>query len=255
MTRLDAYERPSVAADAVVFGIDADAAAPHKGLIQRRLKLLLVRRGEEPFAGAYGLPGGFLRKGETIEQTALRELAEESGVSEPKILHLGVYSAPDRDPRGWVITCAFLALTRTVALSTAAGSDAAEAEWFDFEFAAEPDGCEQITLSDAEQTLHLRYQNGSLLQNALAFDHGQIIYDAFRQLRDEVMYHDLIFDLMPPLFAVSDLQQPYEIITGTHTSPQNFRKKMASRITETEFYNEAAAHRTAKLYRRKEGTA
>ena len=63
----------------------------------------------------------------------------------------------------------------------------------------------------------------------------------------------VIFALMPELFAVSDLQQPYEIITGTHTSPQNFRKKMASKLIETEYYNEAAAHRTAKLYRRKDG--
>ena len=58
---------------------------------------------------------------------------------------------------------------------------------------------------------------------------------------------------MPELFTVSDLQQPYEIITGTHTSPQNFRKKMMPRLVDTELYNEAAAHRTAKLYRRKDG--
>ena len=66
------------------------------------------------------------------------------------------------------------------------------------------------------------------------------------------MFHDMIFDLMPELFTVSDLQQPYEIITGTHTSPQNFRKKMTAKLVETELYSEAAAHRTAKLYRRKE---
>ena len=58
---------------------------------------------------------------------------------------------------------------------------------------------------------------------------------------------------MPELFAVSDLQQPYEIITGIHTSPQNFRKKFASKLVETEYFNETAAHRTAKLYRRKDG--
>lgn len=252
MYRIENFERPSVAADAVVFGIDTESDSPRKSLAQRRLKLLLVRRGEEPFSGAYSLPGGFLQQGETVEQTALRELEEEAGVSQPKILHLGVYSAPGRDPRGWIITCAFLALTRTVALSTAEGSDAAEACWFDFAYSRQPDGTEQIRLTNGETEIMLQYSAGKCKDNALAFDHAQIIRDGFRQLRDEVMYHDLIFDLMPPMFAVSDLQQPYEIITGTSTSPQNFRKKMASKITETEFYNEAAAHRTARLYRRKD---
>ena len=252
MYRIEEFERPSVAADAVVFGFDTETESTRKSLVQRRLKLLLVQRGEEPFRGAYCLPGGFLQKGETVEQTARRELAEEAGVSQPKILHLGVYSQPGRDPRGWIISCAFLALTRTVSLSTADGSDAADARWFDFTYTQQPDGTEDIMLANGDTAITLQYRSGICESSALAFDHAQIIRDAFRQLRDEVVHHDLIFDLMPPLFAVSDLQQPYEIITGTHTSPQNFRKKMASKITETAFYNETAAHRTAKLYRRKD---
>lgn len=68
------------------------------------------------------------------------------------------------------------------------------------------------------------------------------------KLRDEVTNHDIIFELMPPLFAISDLQQPYEIITGKKTSPQNFRKKMSSKIRETEFFDERKAHRTSRLY-------
>ncbi|MCM1316107.1 MAG: hypothetical protein NC040_03010 [Muribaculaceae bacterium] len=70
------------------------------------------------------------------------------------------------------------------------------------------------------------------------------------KLRDEVTNHDIIFDLMPSLFAISDLQQPYEIITGKKTSPQNFRKKMSSKIRETDFFDEKSAHRTSKLYER-----
>ena len=231
MNRIEDYARPSVAADAVVFGLDTAQAESRGGLKQRKLKALLIRRGEEPFAGRYALPGGFLRTGETLEQAAQRELAEETGVIHPKLIQLGTFSRPDRDPRGWVVSCAFLALTKTVALSTAAGSDAAEARWM------------QVSCTET----------GQIKTNALAFDHAEIILAGFRRLRDEVLYHDLIFALMPELFAVSDLQQPYEIITGTHTSPQNFRKKMASKLVETEYYNEAAAHRTAKLYRRKDG--
>ncbi|MBR5370702.1 MAG: NUDIX hydrolase [Oscillospiraceae bacterium] len=247
MYTIEAFDRPSVAADAVVFGIDTAPPESKYSLAQRTLKILLIRRGEEPFKGQYSLPGGFLRKGETIEQTAVRELREESGVQEPKLIPLKVYSAVDRDPRGWIISAAFLALTRTVLLSTDAQSDAAGAEWLNFSYESEGSS-ETITVGD---TVTLHYENGTAQPSDLAFDHAQIIRDAFLRLRDEVLHHDLIFDLMPEKFAVSDLQQPYESILGTHTSPQNFRKKILPKLTETGEYDKTAAHRASMLYMRK----
>ena len=129
MYSIENFERPSVAADCVVFGIDSTEPDSPRSLKQRKLKILLVKRGEEPFLNHYSLAGGFLRKGETIEETAIRELKEEAGVYDPKIINIGVYSKAERDPRGWIISCAFLALTRTVTLSTAEESDAFEAYW------------------------------------------------------------------------------------------------------------------------------
>lgn len=250
MYSIDDYERPSVAADSIVFGIDITAPESRKSLKQRKLMVLLIKRGEEPFLGHFSMPGGFLRKGESIEQAAVRELNEEAGVNEPKIIGLGVYSKAGRDPRGWIISCAFIALTKTVELKTAVGSDAAEARWFEFEY--EDRGSEEvITLTGGDDRIEISYSEGQAHENALAFDHGQMLYDAFKKLRDEVVHHDLIFDLMPQLFAISDLQQPYEAIVGTKLTPQGFRKKMMSKLTETEFYDEAAAHRTSKLYSRK----
>lgn len=250
MYTIEDYDRPSVAADAVVFGIDTAPPESRNALAQRTLQILLIQRGEEPFAGQYSLPGGFLRRGETVEDTAFRELAEEAGVRGAKLIPLRVYSAADRDPRGWIISCAFLALSRTVQLSTAAQSDAACAAWHNFAYSAEGNR-ETVTIGDA---LVLQYENGIAAESPLAFDHAQIIRDAFLRLRDEVLHHDLIFDLMPEKFAVSDLQQPYESILGTHTSPQNFRKKMLPKLTETGEYDKTAAHRASMLYtRKKEG--
>ncbi|MBD5160339.1 MAG: NUDIX hydrolase [Ruminococcus sp.] len=242
---IENFERPSVASDCVVFGLDSIEPDSPRSLKQRKLKILLVKRGEEPFINRYSLAGGFLRKGETIEETALRELKEEAGVSDPKIINLGIYSSPERDPRGWIISCAFLALTRTVKLSTADYSDALDAHWLDFEYANET-----ITLSDGTEEIVIHYKDGQPEKNVLAFDHAKIIYDAFMKLRDEVIHHDIVFDLMPSMFAISDLQQPYEIITGKKTSPQNFRKKMSSKIRETDVFDTKSAHRTSKLYER-----
>jgi hypothetical protein len=126
-------------------------------------------------------------------------------------------------------------LTNTVELSTAAGSDAESAHWLDLE----------ATDTDEGLTLKLHYNGevvyenscGKTLSDKLAFDHGNMILDAFLKLRDEVINHDMIFGLMPEYFTISDLQQPYEAITGIHISPQGFRKKVIGKLTETDSAN------------------
>ena len=91
-----------------------------------------------------------------------------------------------------------------------------------------------------------------MVKNDLPFDHGTIIYEAFKKLQDEVKYHDIIFDLMPELFTVSDLHGPYRMILQKDESMQAFRKRMAPKIEETDIYDDTtAAHRKSKLYRRK----
>ena len=246
----DEYERPSLAADIAAFGISSEENGNKRMGRVKKLKLLLIKRGEEPFAGKFALPGGFLRKGETVEGTAARELLEETGVSESTFINCGIYSKPDRDPRGWIVSAAFLALSNTVSLKTADNSDALQAEWFDFAYRSQ-NGTEQITLDCGENKLEIYAENGTVTKSDLAFDHGQIILDAFRRLRDETLYHDIIFELLPEMFPISELQQIHESITGIHDGAANFRRKMKDKIEETNEYEEAAAHRPSKLYRKK----
>ena len=249
---IENYERPSVAADAVVFGIDTERTPDKNKLDKKKLRILLIKRGEEPFKGQYALPGGFLRRGETIEETALRELKEEAGVIDPKILLSGVYSKTDRDPRGWIISNAFLALTKTVELATDVRSDALEARWFDFSY-SENGGDSIITISNVgQQEITLKFSNGSsLLSGGIAFDHAQIIYDAYKRLQSEVIDHGMIFELLPEKFTISDLWQPFCSITGVSTSYQNFRKKIMDQIEEIDEFETGASHRPSRLYRKR----
>jgi 8-oxo-dGTP diphosphatase len=113
-----------------------------------RGRVLLIRRGNEPFKGCYALPGGFVDVGETVEEACRRELREETGLSVGDLLLVGVYSDPDRDPRGHTVSTVFLAqLTKQA--DPVAGDDAASAAWVD-DWRAEH----------------------------LAFDHAQILTDA-----------------------------------------------------------------------------
>lgn len=131
---------PALAADCVV--VDA------------KHRVLLVRRKYEPFKGQYALPGGFVEIGETVEDACRRELLEETGVKAGKLQLLGVYSHPDRDPRGHICTVTFLTHVRSAIAK--AGDDAAAAEWID-----DWSGID------------------------LAFDHAKVLADANRALREK----------------------------------------------------------------------
>ena len=111
------YPRPAVTADCVVIAKENEP------------KVLLIRRGNEPFKGCWAFPGGFMNMDETAEQCAVRELKEETGLKVTEIKQIGAYSKVDRDPRGRTVTVAYLVvIDKTEAVK--GGDDAAKAQWF-----------------------------------------------------------------------------------------------------------------------------
>src|SRR5882762_3948105 len=107
------HRQPALSVDCVVFDPQG--------------RLLLIRRKHPPFQGQYALPGGFVEYGETTERAAARELLEETGLKADKLSLVGVYSAPNRDPRGHTVSVAYL--TRVSHFEPQAGDDAAHAEF------------------------------------------------------------------------------------------------------------------------------
>jgi 8-oxo-dGTP diphosphatase len=116
-------ERPLLTVDVVM-------VAPLEG----RLKVLLVKRRKPPFAGCWAIPGGFVEPNEPLEAAARRELQEETGAEPARLEQLHTFGDPGRDPRGWNISVAYLALLGEDDLRVwhlQAGSDASEVGWFD----------------------------------------------------------------------------------------------------------------------------
>ena len=167
------------------------------------LHVLLVRRGGEPYAGEWALPGGFKRPDETLDEAARRELREETGIEAPRLLaQFHTYGDPGRDPRGNIVTVAYLAVTPDVG-ELAAGTDA----------------------DDARLMPVARVIDGQL---PLAFDHRRIVDDAVRYASERLEVGDLATAFVGPTFTLTELKSVYEAVWGEPLDAANFRRSLAA---------------------------
>ena len=205
------HPRPSLTVDCVIFGLDPEM----------QLKVLLIQRGKQPFKGFWALPGGFVGMNETLEDAALRELREETGVKDVYIEQLYTFGHPMRDPRGRVVSIAYYALINLSKHPVHADTDAENVAWFDMNELPE-----------------------------LAFDHLHIFEIAINRLRAKVRYQPIGFELLPEQFTLSQLQTFYESILGVkELNKRNFRTRILKmNVLKEVGKQEGVAHRPATLY-------
>ncbi|MFD5019748.1 NUDIX domain-containing protein [Paenibacillus sp. NPDC058367] len=269
------FERPSVAADMVIFTVTNTEADSYRKLPEKELRILLIQRGGHPFLGNWALPGGFVRPDETTEQAAVRELSEETGVDDVYLEQLYTFSDVGRDPRTWVMSCSYMALINSDQVQLKAGDDAVHAAWFKVTYRLLRERKEiiedgyvktkeyELKLSSDEEeftavvgrTMTSKSASTStaysiVSNDGLAFDHAKIIACAIERLRGKVNYTDIALNLMPDLFTLTDLQQVYEVILDKELLKAAFRRKVADLVAETDHYTENAGHRPSRLYRR-----
>lgn len=269
------YERPSVAADMVIFTVTDEAADSYRKLPEKELRILLIRRGGHPFLGKWALPGGFVQPSETTEQAAARELREETGVDDVYLEQLYTFSDMGRDPRTWVMSCSYMALINSDKLELKAGDDAADAAWFkvsyrllqeqkvlieggyiktleyELKLSSEDELTAVVAKTMTVKTTSTSTEYKIVSNDGLAFDHAKIIAYATERLRGKVNYTDIALHLMPKLFTLTELQQVYEVILDKELLKAAFRRKVADLVAETDHYTENAGHRPSRLYLRK----
>ena len=205
------FARPALTVDLVVFALDEDD-----------LKVMLIERDLEPFAGRWALPGGFVRVDETLDEAARRELEEETGLTDIYLEQLYTFGEVERDPRERVVTVAYYALVNLEGHAVQASTDARNAAWF--------------AVGDTPD---------------LAFDHPQILAAGLERLRGKVRYQPVGFELLPAKFPLRQLQHLYEVVLDRELDKRNFRKKILSMdvLVELNEIEKDVAHRAAKLYR------
>lgn len=273
---LTKYDRPSVAADIVVFAIMADGERDNTRKPQdKKLKILLIERGGYPYKGCWAMPGGFCKKKEDVIDSARRELSEETGIDDAYVKLVGVYGEPGRDPRGWVISSTYMALMDEERCRVKAGDDARDAGWFMVEL-EDISGKKEVSgngeryrlvltdsSSDTRLSAVLRKTDMSTCGRSsdsydieecegLAFDHARIIIEAVLGLREDLERDpELAFDLLPERFTLSELQNVFEQIWDRELTTPNFRRKIADYVEETEYIQEGERYRPAKLFTRR----
>ncbi len=214
-----AFARPSIAVDLILTSVVDGAPA-----------VLLHRRGEPPFAGAWALPGGFVGIGESLDAAARRVLGEKARMDAAYLEQLYTFGAVDRDPRMRIVSVAYSALLPADRFATAPG----------------------LTL--ARVTAHEGEPVSSMVEGVpvpLAFDHAAMLDLAIRRLRGKLDWSAVAFALLPERFTLRALQDVYEAILGRPLNKPAFRRRLidSGRIAATGERETGASFRPAELYR------
>lgn len=205
------YSSLSVTTDIVIFTIEKGA-----------LKVLLITRADKPFKNKLALPGGFLHKGESSYDAALRILKDKAGVSNVYIEQLYTFEGKKRDPRGNILSITYFALV--------------------------PEG--SINLGNAGDVQRPFFNTVKYLPR-LSFDHSQIVKYATKRLKYKLEYTSIVYSLLPKYFTLNELQKTYEIVLGKNIDKRNFRKKFLQLniIKPTNKMLTGTRQRPAQLYR------
>ncbi len=215
------YAVPLVSVDVAIFS-----------LLEGKLHILLIERGEFPHKGRWGLPGGFIDQqlDKDLNATAMRTLLNKTGVKTPYLEQVLTHGNNTRDPRGWSVTSLYMAL---IAYAPTAQfiATVVDARWWPVDLA---------------------------LKHNLAFDHRDLITQARQRLRAKAGYTALPMYVLNAPFSLTQLQQTYEELMDTSLEKKSFRRKFpVEELLEEvgEGLPEGGRGRTAALYRPKKGGA
>ena len=212
MSEVESFFKSAFSVDNVIFGFD-----------EGELKILLIQRGAAPYKGMWALPGDLVYPNEDLDAAAERVLEQLTGLRGVYLEQVKAFGSVNRHPLGRVITIAYFSLIKVSNYTVTPASFAQSAKW--------------RRLSEVKD---------------LAFDHSEILDSCLKRLKRKVRTAPLGFELLPPKFTLSELQQLYDSVLDLpkKLDKRNFRKKILSMgfLVECEEVQEGVPHRPAKLY-------
>ncbi|MCL2860513.1 MAG: NUDIX domain-containing protein [Oscillospiraceae bacterium] len=264
------FFRPSVTVDTIVFTIQEKEQENYRKLPEKTLQVMLIKRKNHPFKDKWCFPGTFVKEQENLENAIVRVLKEKANIENLYLEQLYTWGDPKRDPRTRIISTSYMGLLNDKKINN---NKANEIEWFSIKTnllgtknEKKESGSKKIEeielileshnviLKNRLRVVKENIQNNlviytEILESDLAFDHAKFLIYAIERLKNKVEYTAVIFNLMPELFTLTNLQHVYEILLDKKLLKANFRRKISKMVIETELYDETAGFRPSKLYK------
>lgn len=260
------YEKPSVTTDAVIFRLINKEVNNYRKLPEKKLQVYLTRRGYSPFVNHYAVVGTFIDLNTELSTTMKLCVKNKVNLENYYFEQLFTFGDKSRDPRTRVLSVSYLLLTNETEQLTGG-------EWFDIDLTLEKNTLANtntgyiqhkeflLNLTNEKETLkniiQVTVKKDGLQEekkiettlNALAFDHSKIIFYALDRLKNKLEYTDIIFNLLPEKFTLTELKQSYEVILGEKLLDANFRRKTAKLVMPTNDYVVGKGHRSSQLFK------
>ena len=259
------YEKPSVTVDAVIFRISEKKSENYRKLPEKKLQVFLTKRQYAPFKNKFSVVGTFIDLKHELSETMQLCVKNKVGLDNYYFEQLFTFGEKTRDPRTRVLSVSYMLLTNTE-------ENLQNGEWFDVEVkkitsnkTEQNDGYSYVqrydlVLVSQKETLYNQIEVSitktglkenkvvKIIKSPMAFDHAKMVFIALERLKNKLEYTDIIFNLLPKEFTLTELKQCYEVILSEKLLDANFRRKTAHMVCATDKFEEAKGHRTSKLF-------
>ena len=251
------FEKLSLTADILIVSVSDTPQNNYRKLTEKELSILLVKRNNYPFKDKWCLPGGFVKIDEDLEEAPSRILKNETNLEDIYLEQLYTFGKINRDPRMRIISTSYMALIDKLRLKTELMGNAS---WFQVNL-LEDENEIQVTLDNGMERFsftvekHLkdkttdRYEFIVKKNDYLAFDHPIVIVSGLKRLQNKLGYTDIVFNMMPRLFTLGELQQVYEVILGKKLLDPAFRRIIADKVQKTDKVKTGGGHRPSALFK------
>lgn len=256
----NAYEKLSMTADILIFSISNEKDANYRKTSKKKMSILMVKRDNYPFKDKWCLPGGFVDINENLDDAPKRILKNETNLDNIYLEQLYTFGSIDRDPRMRVVSTSYMALIDKDRLNDSVSKNAS---WFDITLYEDKNNIVDIVLDNGTETISFkiekilrekttdRYSFKIVENKNIAFDHPIVILSGMERLRNKIEYTDVVFNMMPELFTLGDLQQVYEVILGKKLLDPAFRRIIANKVEKTKYMKTGGGHRPSYLFKYK----
>lgn len=254
------YERPSISVDVLIFSVSSEEVDDYRRTDKKKMSVLLVKRDNYPFKGKWCLPGGFVKIDENLDDAPKRILKEEANIDNVYLEQLYTFGDVHRDPRMRVIMTSYIALIDKNRIYDKIGSNAS---WFDVIIHEESEDVVDVVLSNGAENVSFkikkilreqttdRYSFKEVENSGLAFDNSVTILSGLERLKNKLEYTDIVFNMMPEVFTLGELQQVYEVILGKKLLDPAFRRIIADKVEKTSEMRTGGGHRPSALFKYK----